>query len=314
MLTFILRKLAQGAIMLLAVSSITFVLLSRAGGDALSSLRDNPQVSERTITELRTYYGLDRPFIVRYGSWLASAAVGDLGESLTYKTPVSELIRSKFFYTLQIGLAALTFCLGLSLGLGLMAARFKTWPVTVLASTIVALSSSAPQIVVAVVSLAIAAKFAGGVTPIPTVFSLQFILGALALGLPLLAYMLAQFRSSLDEAEGEDFVRLAHAKGLREGAVLVRHALRAALNPFITVSGLAIGALMGGSVIVETILGWPGIGFLLVNAVRTRDVPLVMGIVMISSLAVWIGNTAAELLHAWNDPRGRASQTTRSRT
>jgi ABC-type dipeptide/oligopeptide/nickel transport system permease component len=104
----------------------------------------------------------------------------------------------------------------------------------------------------------------------------------------------------------EDFVLLARAKGLSEWTVITRHALRAALNPFLTIAGLSLGGLLGGSVIVETVLGWPGIGALMVSAVRGRDVPLVMGVVLIASVAVWFGNTAAEILQVVNDKRLRS--------
>ena len=105
---------------------------------------------------------------------------------------------------------------------------------------------------------------------------------------------------------GEDFIQLARAKGLREGVIIVRHAIRAALNPVLTVFGLSLGGVLGGSVIVESVLGRPGLGALMVSAVRGRDLPLVMGIVLISSTAVWLGNTLAEILQAVNDKRIRS--------
>src|SRR5947208_6746728 len=117
MLTIILRKLVQGALMVLAVSAITFCLLSAAGGDALASLRDNPQISQKAIEDLSRQYGLDRPLPVRYLSWLGSALTGDLGESISYKTPVASLVSAKFLNTAIIGSMALSIAVLNSLGL-----------------------------------------------------------------------------------------------------------------------------------------------------------------------------------------------------
>src|SRR5690606_22001685 len=137
---------------------------------------------------------------------------------------------------------------------------------------------------------------------------LSTLLAAAALGMPLTAVFLAQLSRGLQEAMREDFVRLARAKGLGETAIILRHAWRAAVNPVITLFGLSIGALVGGSVIVETILGWPGIGALTVTAVQSRDVPLVMGVVLITAIAVWLGNTIAEMLQVVNDKRLRNAE------
>ncbi|MFL6373791.1 MAG: ABC transporter permease, partial [Pyrinomonadaceae bacterium] len=115
MLKLIIRKLGQGALMIVVVSAITFALLSAAGGDALSALRDNPQVSEKTIEQLRSVYGLDKPVLSRYGSWLGNAIRGDLGESMAFRIPVASLICARFLNTLLMGLIAIAFSIGLSI-------------------------------------------------------------------------------------------------------------------------------------------------------------------------------------------------------
>ncbi len=303
MLHFATKKLVHGMLMLLAVSIITFALLSAAGGDALSSLRDNPQISERTINDLRRVYGLDRPFPVRYGSWLSSAAQGDLGESFAFKMPVSDLVWSRLQNTLMIGLLALAISIVVSLGLAIASARWNSRLLEWTIDTIVLVTASTPRVVLALIvlvislRLSIAAPMAGETS----VFLLCS--GAVVLAIPLISIFLAQLHDGLNEAMNEDFVRLARAKGLSEWKVIAKHAMRVAINPFLTLLGLSFGALLGGSVIVETVLGWPGIGALMVSAVRGRDVPLVMGIVLVASAAVWFGNTLAELLQILNDPR-----------
>ncbi len=303
MLHFATKKLVHGMLMLLAVSIITFALLSAAGGDALSSLRDNPQISERTINDLRRVYGLDRPFPVRYGSWLSSAALGDLGESFAFKMPVSDLVWSRLQNTMMIGLLALAISIIVSLGLAISSARWNSRLLEWTIDTIVLVTASTPRVVLALIvlvislRLSIAAPMAGETS----VFLLCS--GAVVLAIPLISIFLAQLHDGLNEAMNEDFVRLARAKGLSEWKVIAKHAMRVAINPFLTLLGLSFGALLGGSVIVETVLGWPGIGALMVSAVRGRDVPLVMGIVLVASAAVWFGNTLAELMQILNDPR-----------
>jgi peptide/nickel transport system permease protein len=134
------------------------------------------------------------------------------------------------------------------------------------------------------------------------------LLAAVVMSAPLVAIFLGQVRDGLGEALREDFVQLARAKGLSERVVLMRHAMRAALNPVITVFGFSLGSALSGSVIVETVLGWPGVGQLSVVAVRSRDVPLLMGVVLAASLAVLVGNLVADLLLRLNDPRVGAAE------
>lgn len=306
MLGFFLRKLIQGVLMLLIVSALTFGLLSSAGGDALSGLRDNPQISEATIENLRKVYGLDRPLVERYGSWLFGAARGDLGESFSFRIPVRTLIWTRFLNTGLMALIALVMAAVTAFFFVILSIRYRSRTLTGIIETIILLTGSAPRMVVALAALAIMLQL-----PIATVASgevslSRLIIGSIVLTISLLSIFLAQLRLGVSEAMLEDFVRFARAKGLSEWTIIQRHALRAALNPFLTVSGLSLGGLLGGSVIVEAVLSWPGIGALMVTAVRARDIPLVMGIVLIASTAVWFGNVIAELLQIINDNRLRS--------
>jgi peptide/nickel transport system permease protein len=302
-LKLIARKLAQGLMMIFIVSALTFALLSLAGGDALTSLRDNPQISEATIENLRRIYGLDQPLPVRYFTWLKGAVVGEMGESMYFRVPVSSILGSRFLSTLVLGLAALGIAVSVSFGLGIAAARYRSKTLSRLIEFIVFFTASTPRIVLALVALAIVAQITAA--NIDAGSAAGFWLAALALAAPLISIFLAQFHDGLTRTMGEDFIQLARAKGLREGVIIVRHAIRAALNPVLTVFGLSLGGVLGGSVIVESVLGRPGLGALMVSAVRGRDLPLVMGIVLISSTAVWMGNTLAEILQAVNDKRIR---------
>lgn len=308
MLALIVSRLAQGLVVLFAVTLLTFALLGAAGGDAVSAVYDDPRVSEESLKRLREIHGLDRPFLVRYASWLAGAARGRLGDSISYQSPVSTILAPRLARTLALGGAALMFALAVAFTLGVAAARRRGSWADRLCSALELAASSTPRIVLALVALVAAARWslfgAGGATGGGAGDStLRFLLAAVVLSAPLVAVFLAQVRDGLGEALREDFVQLARAKGLTERVVLLRHAMRAALNPVITVFGFSLGSALSGSVIVETVLGWPGVGQLSVVAVRSRDVPLLMGVVLTTSLAVVVGNLFADVLLRLNDPR-----------
>ncbi len=305
MLRVTIRKLVQGLLMLLIVSAVTFTLLSSAGGDALSSIRDNPQISDVTVKSLTKVYGLDRPFFERYGLWLASALTGDLGESFSFRVPVRTVILPRFLNTAWISIAALIAAGVIATTLAMLNLIYRNRVLTGVVDALILVTASMPRMVTALLALVLALYIASPVTS--GMSSFQFFSGAAVLALPLISIFLAQLTDALSNAMKEDFVRLARSKGLNEWAVIGRHAIRQALNPFLTIAGLSFGGLLGGSVIVETVLGWPGIGALMVGAVKTRDIPLVMGIVLIASVAVWVGNTGAEFLQAANDPRLRST-------
>lgn len=314
MLTLILSRALQGGAVLLVVSALTFALLGAAGGDALSELGTDKATSEATIREMRRIYGLDEPLVVRYARWLGGLVRGRMGESFYYHTPVATIIWPRLLRTLALAAVALALALAVALVLAALAATHRTggwWDRA--SELVILLTSSTPRIVLALVALAVVARsswFTVGGAPTETLADfhpLRLLPPAIVLSLPLVALFLAQAREGLRAALRQDFVRVARAKGLPERTIILRHALRDALNPLITIFGYSLGSVVGGSVIVETVLGWPGLGSLSVNAVRTRDVPLLMGIVMVTSTAVLAGNFIADLLLRLNDPRLRQS-------
>jgi len=301
MLKLIARKLLQGLLMLFVVSALTFALLSAAGGDALTALRDNPQISEATIERLRTVYGLDKPVMSRYGAWIADALRGDLGESMAFRIPVSTLVWTRFLNTLLMGLIALIMSVAASLLLAVWSVRAKSKWLDRMIEFLIFLTASTPRMVLALLALVLSLRLATG----PSNYAFQLIGGAIVLAVPLISLMLAQLKNGLHEVMSEDFIRTARAKGLSEWTIITKHALRPSLSPFLTIAGLSLGGLLGGSVIVESVLGWQGIGALVVSAVRGRDIPVVMGVVLIASAAVWFGNALAEVLQFANDARIR---------
>ena len=286
--------------MIVIVSAITFALLSAAGGDALTALRDNPQISEKTIDRLREVYGLDKPMLSRYGTWAASAVRGDLGESMALRVPVATLVWSRFLNTLLMGLLALTTSVAAALFLAVWSTRAQSKWLDRIVELLIFLTASTPRMVLALLALVLSLSLLSAAS-----YSYQLISGAVVLAVPLISILLAQLKNGLDEIMSADFIRTARAKGLSEWAVIAKHALRPSLSPFLTIAGLSLGGLLGGSVIVESVLGWQGIGALVVSAVRGRDIPVVMGVVLLSSAAVWFGNALAEVLQFANDARIR---------
>ena len=301
MIKLLLRKCLQGLMMILIVSAVTFALLGFAGGDALTQLRDNPQISEQTIERLRSVYGLDQPLPRRYFRWLSGVVSGDLGESTYFRVPVSGLVWTRSVSTFLLGTAAFAIALTIAVPLSLLGARYKSKTTAAFIDLLILVTASTPRIVLALVALAISVQLT-----VPARSStVLFWLAALALSAPLISAFLAQLHGELQRTMREDFIKLARAKGLSESAVILRHAVRPALNPVLTIAGLSLGGVLGGSVIVESVLGRPGLGTLMVSAVRGRDLPLVMGIVLFTSTAVWLGNALGELLQAVNDKRIR---------
>jgi peptide/nickel transport system permease protein len=303
MIKLLLRKCLQGLMMVLIVSAVTFALLGFAGGDALTQLRDNPQISEVTIERLRSVYGLDQPLPIRYFRWLSSAVTGDLGESTYFRVPVSGLVWARSVSTFLLGTAAFAVALTFAVPLSLIGVRYKSKIIAAFIDLLILLTASTPRIVLSLFALAISVRLTA--SAVDASAAVLFWLAALALSAPLVSNFVAQFHGELQRTMREDFIKLARAKGLSESAVIVRHAVRPAINPLLTIAGLSLGGVLGGSVIVESVLGRQGLGTLMVSAVRARDLPLVMGIVLFTSTAVWLANALGELLQAANDKRIR---------
>lgn len=318
-LKLITSRVLQGVVVLLIVSALTFGLLAAAGGDALSALSSEPHVSQDAVRELRRVYGLDQPLPLRYARWLGEFARGRMGYSFNFRAPVSTVILPRLLRTLLVAAVALLLAWAVALAFGVQAARRPRGAWDRASGALILVAASTPRIVLALVALALAARTnlfpIGGTGEASSPFSFARVLPpAIVLAAPLVALFLAQTREALRAALAEDFVTVARAKGLSERAVVLRHAMRAALNPLITIFGYSLGSLVGGSVVVETVLGWQGLGALSVAAVKDRDAPLLMGVVMVTATAVLIGNLCADILLRLNDPRLRRDETTRATT
>lgn len=310
MLKLILSRLLQGVLVLLIISFLIFALLTRAGSDAVNML-ENLRGSVETVEKIRRIHGLDRPLMERYGNWLAGVARGDLGHSIVLQAPVWSLIRLPLLRTAMSASIALLIAWAFSLSLGISAARRPGSLIDRLCSVIILLSSSTPRLALSLLALALIYS-----TPLMSVFgaapgsdagvlSFRVIPPAIILSIPLLADFLAQTRVAIREALDEEFVRVARARGAPEWMILLRHALRPAAGPLITILGLSLGGVMSGSVVVERVMGWPGLGQLTVSAVETRDIPLLLGATLTAAAAVMAGNLVADILQRLNNPRLR---------
>jgi peptide/nickel transport system permease protein len=304
MLKLCLNRLWQGLLTLLAVSALTFALLAAAGGDALNGLREDSRMSAATLENLRRVYGLDKPLPARYAQWLADAARGRLGDSFYFNAPVTQILLPRLSRTAWLAFVAMLLAALTALSLGALAARRPGGWLDKVCEALILLVSSTPRLVLALLVLAWAARW-GLFTVGGEGAWRQVWWPALVLAAPLAAVFLAQARDGLKAALQEDFARVARAKGLPENKIILRHALRPALNPLITIFGYSLGNLLSGSVIVESVLGWPGLGSLSVAAARSRDVPLLLGVVLVTSALIVAGNFLADLLLRLNDPRLR---------
>jgi ABC-type dipeptide/oligopeptide/nickel transport system permease component len=298
------ERLVQACFVLVGASLVVFLLLHYTGGDIVLTMLPDWATDEQRA-EFRRKLGLDLPLHLQYLSWLLAAARGDFGMSFRNDLPAMELVLERFPATLQLATAALTIALAVAFPLGILAAvrRGSWWDRACMALALV--GQSVPAFWLGLMLILIVAVELRWL-PVSGRDGPQYlILPAITLATGPLAQLARLVRSSILEMLGQDFVRTARAKGLRERGVLTGHALRAAMLPLITVIGLDLGALLNGSVVVETVFAWPGVGRTLVAGLQQRDIPVVeAGVLLVSVLYIAI-NLAVDLLYAVLDPRVR---------
>ncbi|WP_413871175.1 ABC transporter permease [Albidovulum sp.] len=304
MLSYIARRLVQSALILLGVSFITFLLLYVLPADPVRQIAGRSATAE-TVESIRRQLGLDQPFLVQYGRYLGNLVQGDFGRSYLQKTEVTDLLLSRLPATLLLMVAAILCELVIGLTLGVIAAlnRGKALDNTLMLSSFVTVS--APQFVVALLLLYVFAvrlgwfPIGGYGTPA------HLVLPALTLGILGSGWYSRIMRSSMLDVLRADFIRTARAKGLGRARVVLGHALPNAILPIVAMIGIDIGMFMSGIVVVESVFGWPGIGQLAWQAIQRVDIPIIMGVTLVSALAIVIGNLLADLVAPVIDPRIR---------
>ncbi len=305
--------------LLLGITFISFVVINLAPGDYLSSLKLNPQISPETIERLKQAYGLDKPLIVQYFQWLWNALQFNLGYSFTYNVPVIELIKERVPNTLFLSITSGILAWGLAVPLGILAALYPNRWIDKFIQLFSFTFMSIPNFFLAFLFLFIAVKtgwFPTGGATSPNYEALSFwekildrlwhvSLPAFVLAIGSLAGLVRLVRSAMIEALNSEYVMFAKAKGLSKRDIVFKHALRNALNPFITLLGFEIANLLSGAALVEIIVNWPGMGMLMLEAVLSQDLYLVMGGLYIGAIMLIIGNLIADILLAKLDPRIR---------
>ena len=321
MIRYIARRLGQAVVIVAIVAAITFALIQLAPGDPFSAVLDNPNVSETVRETLRAQYGLDRPLPEQFVRYVGALARGEMGWSFSHDRPVREVLASALPNTvLLMGVALVaSFALGILVALLQVARRGSLIDHSL--SGITLLFFSMPDFWLAILSLLALTYWlpifpvGGAVDPVMHEYlSLggrivdrlkHLALPALTLTLLASASVARYQRAALLDVLPADYIRTARLKGLTEKEILRRHALRNALLPIITLIGLSFPALLTGAFFIERIFAWPGMGYAVVNAIGTRDYPLVVGGVIIGSIMVTLGSLLADLLYAWADPRLR---------
>ncbi|MCS6883130.1 MAG: ABC transporter permease [Oscillochloridaceae bacterium] len=303
MARYVLRRLAGAALMLLAVSLIVFVLLDVVPGDVAQTLAGD-LASQEQLAAVRRELGLDQPLLMRYARFVEGVALrGDLGASAVSGRPVAALLAERFGATLKLALAALGLALAAGLLLGTLAAVRAGGYLDLAVMAGATLGESLPSFWVALLLIQVFALQLGWLPVVGAGSLKHLVLPAVTMALPAIALLARIVRSCLLDVRGADFVRTARAKGLDPLLVWRDHIFRNAILPVITILGLYLGHILGGAFIVETIFAWPGLGRLVVQAIFDRDVPVVVGAVLLIAVIYQVLNLAVDLLHAWLDPR-----------
>ena len=302
MLAYLIRRLIQAALILLGVSFITFFLLFVLPADPVRQIAGRSATPE-TVANIRHQLGLDQSFVVQYWRYLTGLFQGDMGRSYLQKTEVATLITARLPATLLLMLGAIVAELVMGLTLGIVAAirRGGALDQSLMITSFVAVS--APQFVVGLLLLYV---FAVKLSWFPIggygSFS-NLVLPALTLGIMGSGWYSRMMRSSMIDVLRSDYIRTARAKGLRRFRVLALHAMPNAILPIIAMIGIDIGIFMSGIVVVESVFGWPGIGQLAWQAIQRVDIPIIMGVTLVSACAIVLGNLIADLVTPFIDPR-----------
>ncbi|MGH2534824.1 MAG: ABC transporter permease [Thermomicrobiales bacterium] len=313
---YLLRRLIISVPVLFGITLVTYVIVNLAPGDPVSAMVDPEQISALGpgwLEEQRRQLGLDRPLPVRYLLWMKEVAQGNLGFSYTDRQPISDKLVERIWPTLKLMLTVQLLALCIALPIGVISALKQYSWIDYLATVFGFATISIPAFFLALAAIYVFAvklrwlPTAGMATvgqPPSFIDSLQhLILPAFVLGLGQAAPLIRYTRSSMLETVRQDYVRVARSKGLSERAVIYGHALRNALIPLVTVIALSLPQLLGGTVIIEQVFAWPGMGTLAITAVRGRDYPTIMAINLIGAMAIVVSNLIADLLYAWIDPR-----------
>lgn len=304
MTAYLVKRLLFAVPVLIVTALLVFLALQLSPGDPVDMLV-SPIASERVRERVRTELGLDKPIAVQFFIYMGNLARGNLGNSILNKRPVIDLLKEKLPITAELGLAAFILQYLLAIPLGALAAlnrnSLSDWFSMILAM----IGVSMPDFWLGLILILIFAVHFKLLPPTGYGGLQKLILPALALGLPRVGRIARITRSSMLEVIGQDYIRTARAKGLSEGTVIFRHIMRNSLIPIISLMGLDLGYIVGGSVVIENVFARAGIGNMMLQSIYSRDFPVLQGCMFVLALAIILGNIFADLLYAIVDPRIR---------
>lgn len=306
MRAYVLRRLWQSALTLAGVSVLVFVILRVLPGDPAKMLLPDG-APQSAVDELNRQLGLHEPLHVQYALFLRSVFRGDFGQSFQYRAPALQVVTERLAATVQLALAALLITVSVGVSLGIVAAVRRGTHYDYASTILAVLGQSLPNFWLGIMLILL---FGVALRWLPTSGFESWrhlILPAVTLAAFPMALVARLTRSSMLEILGRDFIRTGRAKGLTERAVILRHALRNAAVPLLTVLGLQIGTLLGGAVITESVFAWPGMGKLVVDAIFFRDFPVVQTVLILSATIFVVINLLVDLLYTVIDPRIRYS-------
>ena len=304
MRSYLLRRLWQSAVTLVGVSILVFVILRVIPGDPAKMLLPEG-APQSAVEELNRHLGLRRPIFVQYGIFLRSVVRGDFGQSFQYRSPALTVVLERLPATVQLTLAAMALTVLFGVSIGIVAAVRQGTGYDYAGTVLAVLGQSLPNFWLGIMLILL---FGVTLRWLPTSgFQgwLHLVLPSVTLAAFPVALVARLTRSSMLEILGREFIRTGRAKGLAERAVVLRHALKNATIPVLTVIGLQIGTLLGGAVITESVFAWPGMGKLVVDAIFFRDFPVVQTILILSATVFVVINLVVDLLYVVVDPRIR---------
>ncbi len=301
----ILKRLLHLAVIIIGLSFLTYLLMYISPGDpALKKLNaQGISVSEQTLEAAREEMGLNEPFLLRYAQWLGSALTGDLGTSYKDGLPVTDKLMHALRYTLILSAGSLALSLITALPLAVITAVRKDGVLDKLVRFLSFIGNSLPNFLISILLMYF---FCVKARLLPVIAGESFkglIMPCLALAIPMCSRFIRQFRAEILEQLGRDYVLGARARGVRSSVIFFKNVLHNAMIPILTVIALSVGTLLGGSVVVETIFRWPGLGKLVMDAITARDYPVVQGFVIFTSCVYVLINLAADICYRRLDPR-----------
>jgi peptide/nickel transport system permease protein len=316
MITFVMRRLLQSLVVLLLVTLMVFLAMRILPGDPIlmyMTMRDVQGATQEQVDAMKKEFGLDRPWPVQYGHWIADAARGNLGKSILTRTSVSEELKKRIPITFYLAALSLVLSIFLSIPAGIISAiRRGTWLDGVV-TTFANLGITMPIFWLGILLIYVFGIWLrwlpvfGYTSPFEDFWlsTKQVIMPVFCLALFSMASGMRQTRSSMLEVVHQDYIRTAWAKGLREWGVVMRHALKNALIPVVTLTGMTVRYLFGGAVLIETVFNIPGMGRMTVDGILSQDYPVVQGAVLVIAVTVLLSNLIVDLSYGWLDPRIR---------